>query len=1006
MSVSPSPHQHSPHVDPHSRAADCDLGHKLTNGRAMTDSRGSRCHDQVFSGSLNSLARKEESEEDAKVLGPGPGTGRVGLQNIANTCYMNSALQALSNLPPMTHYFINCSELVEYIADQSVRRCKPAGLAKSYRRLMQDIWQEVDGNKEAVAPRGILYGIRSVHPMFRGYQQHDTQEFLRCFMDQLHEELTEQVSMLPQPQNQSQLQSQQQQPPSETDDDNEDEAVPPSLTPATSESEYDTCESSMSERSAEVLLKTEYFVTPRRTNGSSGNLPETHPVQLQQPNGSTAEQKPVEAARSIISDVFDGKLLSSVQCLTCDRVSTREETFQDLSLPIPNRDFLNVLHQTHSLSVQSLNAAETSARANEGWLAWMWNVLRSWIYGPSVTLYDCMASFFSADELKGDNMYSCERCNKLRTGIKFSKVLTLPEVLCIHLKRFRHDLSYSTKISSDVYFPLEGFDMRPYIHKDCRSQVPIYNLSSVICHHGTVGGGHYTCYARNALNGRWYEFDDQYVTEVSPETVQTCQAYVLFYQKHNPQMKLIRETAISLSTTHPLCDSDIQFYVTREWLSRLATFSEPGPINNQEMLCPHGGILHSKADLISQIAVPISQPLWDYLYRTFGGGPAVNIMFECEICKRAAETLSRRQQYELNEFTRYNGLQNEFDSTAIYAIAMPWLRSWQQFSRGKTHKEPGPIANEGIAAPMDNGSLNGSVAAAVSCVRLGSDYAQLNARLWRFLHNIYGGGPEIMLRQALSDDEDDAGEIEIIDQDDQECNDDEENREEREENVVVPEQDVVETLDYQHNHSDTESNLGRRNTPSPSLSSSRSPTAKRQSEEAESDLQPSSPKSKRNRARVKVSAMRLNMRKKGKRNRSAYKQHAEMFGAKGECNPGTKKHVFYFIFLLLYPGNYNANTQADPPAGELHSRDKDKDKDKDKSKERTNAFPSEYSLPISIPFQSDNFQVNGVHEKGNKLLRNGTRSGSNATTNNKENVTLQKFVTLREANGPSDETDI
>lgn len=42
-------------------------------------------------------------------------------------------------------------------------------------------------------PSGILNGIRNVHPMFRGYQQHDTQEFLRCFMDQLHEELKEQT---------------------------------------------------------------------------------------------------------------------------------------------------------------------------------------------------------------------------------------------------------------------------------------------------------------------------------------------------------------------------------------------------------------------------------------------------------------------------------------------------------------------------------------------------------------------------------------------------------------------------------------------------------------------------------------------------------------------------------------------------------------------------------------------------------------------------------------------
>ena len=35
-----------------------------------------------------------------------------------------------------------------------------------------------------------------MYPMFRGYTQQDSQEFLRYFMDQLHEELREPVHIL------------------------------------------------------------------------------------------------------------------------------------------------------------------------------------------------------------------------------------------------------------------------------------------------------------------------------------------------------------------------------------------------------------------------------------------------------------------------------------------------------------------------------------------------------------------------------------------------------------------------------------------------------------------------------------------------------------------------------------------------------------------------------------------------------------------------------------------
>lgn len=60
------------------------------------------------------------------------------------------------------------------------------------------------------------------------------------------------------------------------------------------------------------------------------------------------------------------------------------------------------------------------------------------------------------------------------------------QILCIHLKRFRHELMFSTKISTHVSFPLEGLEMQPFLAKDSSAQTSTYDLLSVICHHGTA----------------------------------------------------------------------------------------------------------------------------------------------------------------------------------------------------------------------------------------------------------------------------------------------------------------------------------------------------------------------------------------------------------------------------------------------------------------------------------------------------------------------------------------
>lgn len=757
--------------------------HELHNTNNNNNSTGGGIGDKAGSDSGYNRGGGYDSEiDDDEIDYQGQLNGLVGLKNIANTCYMNSAIQALSNSPPLTGYFLECGNIV-----QNSNSRNKVGLAKSYYRLVRDMW--LNNRRGYIVPDEIIRGISTIHPIFRGYQQHDTQEFLRCFMDQLHEELKEVTP-----------------PPPENNNSSHDEDMnSPCSSPSPSQSEaeeYETCDSGVSEQSS---LSDEMQPTNSRSRvisrspsplrsvssvptmgssiltnrtgsnasltsvhsgggGGGGNSNQQQQQQQQQQSSKKDKQQPKVIHRSIISDIFDGKLLSSVQCLTCDRVSTREETFQDLSLPIPGRDYLTMLHQSQNpMGMPLMNpmsnvgsssnspgvsptqsCTDIAYQVQDSWMWWLWNWFRSWFYGPAVTLHDCMNAFFSADELKGDNMYSCEKCNKLRNGVKFSRVLALPEMLCVHLKRFRHDLSYSSKISSPVIFPLTGLDMRQYLHKDCKSKVSTYDLTAIICHHGTVGSGHYICYAKHAPTEKWYEFDDQTVTQVSAETVQNCEAYVLFYQKTNPQMAHLRSQAQEIINSKPYSSSnpsDIKFFISRQWLNRFNTFSEPGPIDNWSILCQHGNLLPNKAANLSDLLIPLPQALWDFFYAEFGGGPVTNCCYECDTCKTRAEDLERRQK---NELLTFSELRDEFQyqdhSSMLFAISMAWFRKWQAFARCEISEEPGPINNTTIALQSDTMPIRN--------VRPGSDYAQINFKLWKFFFDIYGGGPAIVLRGA------------------------------------------------------------------------------------------------------------------------------------------------------------------------------------------------------------------------------------------------------------------
>ncbi|CAF0837839.1 unnamed protein product [Brachionus calyciflorus] len=110
--------------------------------------------------------------------------GLCGLSNLGNTCFMNSAIQCMSNVAPLTDYFRN-GDYKEEINLVNPLGCK-GELAEAYADLINEMWS---GKNSYTIPRNFKYNLSRFAPQFTGYQQQDSQELLAFLLDGLHEDL-------------------------------------------------------------------------------------------------------------------------------------------------------------------------------------------------------------------------------------------------------------------------------------------------------------------------------------------------------------------------------------------------------------------------------------------------------------------------------------------------------------------------------------------------------------------------------------------------------------------------------------------------------------------------------------------------------------------------------------------------------------------------------------------------------------------------------------------------
>ncbi|WFD27341.1 ubiquitinyl hydrolase 1 [Malassezia nana] len=212
--------------------------------------------------------------------------------------------------------------------------------------------------------------------------------------------------------------------------------------------------------------------------------------QAEKRDGTTVDPA-CEPNKSFVNRLFQGVLTNETRCLSCETITNRDEEFLDLSINV----------------------------------------------APYTSVSSCLRIFSDSEMLAGRNKFFCDSCSSLQEAEKRMKIKSSPQILALHLKRFRYDenLNAYIKHACRVVFPL---DLRLFNSSDESSNPDrLYELVAIVIHVGSgVHQGHYVSIVK--IGSRWALFDDEDVQFISESEIsqyygdapEVGSAYVLFYQ--------------------------------------------------------------------------------------------------------------------------------------------------------------------------------------------------------------------------------------------------------------------------------------------------------------------------------------------------------------------------------------------------------------------------------------------------------------------------------------------
>ncbi|XP_074303699.1 ubiquitin carboxyl-terminal hydrolase 10-like isoform X2 [Silene latifolia] len=155
----------------------------IAGGPALSNGYSTNYNSNLYPGFNSSSADMCDSHDTPGAPRKRENGGLAGLQNLGNTCFMNSALQCLVHTAPLVDYF-----MIDF--SNEINKQNPLGmrgeLAIAFGDLLRNMWS---ASRSTIAPRVFKGKLSRFAPQFSGYNQHDSQELLAFLLDGLHEDL-------------------------------------------------------------------------------------------------------------------------------------------------------------------------------------------------------------------------------------------------------------------------------------------------------------------------------------------------------------------------------------------------------------------------------------------------------------------------------------------------------------------------------------------------------------------------------------------------------------------------------------------------------------------------------------------------------------------------------------------------------------------------------------------------------------------------------------------------